>query len=87
LELKISSRCKVVEDGVYNGAVVFEAAEQGAAVNEVEFLGEEPLVFYVVYLETAVWWDTLNHFEPVIEDRHRMGGEKGAFILDWLDGT
>jgi hypothetical protein len=27
-------------------------------VNEVEFLGKEPLVFYVVYLETAVWWDT-----------------------------
>ena len=37
-------------------------------MNEVEFLGEGPLVFYVVYLETAVWWDTLNHFELVYEE-------------------
>jgi hypothetical protein len=69
LELEISSRREVVEDGVYNGAVVLEAAEQGAAVNEVKFLGEEPLLFYVVYLETAIWRNTLNNFELVIEER------------------
>jgi hypothetical protein len=59
LELEISSWREVVEDRIYDGSVIFEAAEQGAAVNEVEFLGEKPLVFYVVYLETAVWGDTL----------------------------
>lgn len=42
-----------------------ETERQGAAVDIVEFVGIEPVVFYVVDFESAVWWDAFVVFELV----------------------
>jgi hypothetical protein len=59
LQLKISTRCEGVKDGIYDEAVVFEAGEQSAAVNEIKFLGEDPFIFGVINFESAIGWDTV----------------------------
>lgn len=43
---------------VVNGRGVFEAGEEGSAMNEIKFLTGSPFVFCVVDFETAVWRDT-----------------------------
>lgn len=56
LQLEISSGLEIVENLLANGAVVFEACDHGACVNEIEWLVESPFVFCIVDLEFAVGW-------------------------------
>lgn len=62
------------------GAVVFEAAGEGAAVDEVEFLAVDPFVFCVVDFETIVGWDVVGFVRG-----DSVEGRDCALV--WLDWT
>ena len=58
LHFKMATRCKCFEHTGENGGDIFEAVHEGAAVDVVEWLREEPLFFCVVDLENAICGDT-----------------------------
>jgi hypothetical protein len=58
LEFEVAAWTREVEGGFYHGHVRFEAGCEGAAVDVVEVVGEEPWVFCVVDFKVAVGWDT-----------------------------
>jgi hypothetical protein len=53
----MATRCKCFEYTGKNGGDIFEAVHEGAAVDVVEWLREEPLFFCVVDLENAICGD------------------------------
>jgi hypothetical protein len=54
LQLKISARCKIIEDLLANCAVVFEACDHGACVDIIERLMKSPIILGIVDLELAI---------------------------------
>ena len=78
MQLKVAAWSKCVEGFADDGWWVFETCCQGAAVDVVEFLGEDPFVFCVVDLKAAVLRNTSqleNHFWGSGTERHTSGAE------------
>ena len=61
LQLIVAAGGERGEDVGDHRAIILEAAEEGAAVDEVKFLTERPWFFGVVDLEAAVGWGAARH--------------------------
>ena len=71
--------------------VVFEARHKGPAVDIVEFLGEDPLVFCIVDFERAVWRNAVGFVREgnkrVLSVRVYQECEKAKHLQSWLNRT
>jgi hypothetical protein len=57
LQLKISTRCKVIERLLANCAVVLKACDHCSRVDVIEWLMESPIILSIVDLELAICGD------------------------------
>jgi hypothetical protein len=60
LHLKPAARSKRIVSFFENCGGILEGREQGAAMDVVEFLVEDPLILGIVNLKLTVWRDTVN---------------------------
>jgi hypothetical protein len=81
LELKIAPWYQGFECFADDRRRVFETCRERTAVDVVELLGEEPLVFCVVYFELTIGWDT-SSFRGALETKWKRGAYNAGWIRD-----
>jgi hypothetical protein len=59
LELEVTTWFETLESLSEDGSWIFETGKDSPAVDIIEFLTENPLIFCIINLETAIWRDAL----------------------------
>jgi hypothetical protein len=60
LHFEVATGCEGIEGFADHGCRAYETAEQGAAMDEVEFLAKYPVVLGVLDFKPTVWRNTLG---------------------------